>query len=118
MTTEVFHLTCPHGAAKIIEAGLLVIPQKQVVIGDMELAWFTHVPSAKKVALGLTSHSLKCDRTERLFRVLEPKKLYRWNDVRAVIPRRAVVELEAARGTKPEWWWVAQEPVLVEEVER
>ena len=114
--TELYHLTCRHAAGKIVVAGNMVVPQKQVVIGDMQLAWFTHVPNARNVALGLTSHTLKCDRTERRFRVLEPEKLFRWNDVRAVIPREAVIRLEAAKGTRPEWWWVSQEPVLVERV--
>lgn len=117
MTTELYHLTCRHGAGKIVAAGLLVKPNPQPVLGDMPLSWFTHVPNARNVALGLTSHTLKCDRTERRFRVLEPEKLFRWNDVRAVLPRDGVLNLEAARGTRPEWWWVAQEPVEVERVQ-
>lgn len=117
MATELIHLTCRHGERGIVAAGMLVKPHPQVVIGNMELSWFTHVPNARNVALGLTSHTLKCDRTERRFRVLEPEKVFRWNDVRAVMPRESVVLLEAGHGTRPEWWWVSQEPVLVERVE-
>jgi len=116
--TEIFHLTCRHGAGKIIAGGLLVNPHPQPVLGDMPLAWFTHVPNARNQALGLTSHTLKCDRTERRFRVLEPEKIFRWNEIRAVLPRQSVIALEAAHGARPEWWWVAQEPVLVEQVTR
>jgi hypothetical protein len=113
--TELFHLSCRHAAGKIILAGQ-VVPQPQPALGNMALAWFTHVPNARNVALGLTAHTLKCDRTERRFRVLEPEKLFRWNDIRAVIPGDGPRHLEAARGTRPEWWWVAQEPVRVEQV--
>lgn len=116
--TELFHLSCRHGAAKIIEAGLIVKPSPQPMLGNMSLAWFTHVPNARNVALGLTSHTLKCDRTERRFRVLEPEKLFLWNDIRGVIPGDGPLHLQAAHGTRPEWWWVSQEPVLVEVVER
>jgi hypothetical protein len=116
MVIELTHLTCRHGAGKIVTGGLVVNPSPQPVLGDMSLAWFTHVPNARNVALGLTSHTLKCDRTERRFRVLEPEKVFRWNDIRAVLPRDAVLALESARGTRPEWWWVSQEPVRVEQV--
>jgi len=115
--TDLFHLTCRHAAGKIVVAGFMVVPQPQPVLGDMRLSWFTHVPNARNVALGLTSHTLKCDRTERRFRVLEPEKLFRWNDIRSAIPGEGPIHLEGARGTRPEWWWVAQEPVLVERVE-
>lgn len=113
--TELIHLTCRHGAARVTLAGA-VIPQPQVVLGQMKLAWFTHVPNARQEALGLTSHTLKCNRTERRFRVLEPEKVFRWNDIRAVLPRDGVLMLESARGTRPEWWWVSQEPVAVERI--
>jgi hypothetical protein len=118
--TEIYHLTCRHRAGQIILAGE-VVPQPQPVFGmlaDARLSWFTHVPNARNVALGLTSHTLTCDRTERKFRVLEPEKVFRWNDIRAVLPQDAVLALESARGTRPEWWWVAQEPVRVEQVTR
>ena len=117
--TELYHLTCRHRAAEIIADGLIVKPHPQPVFGILakgDLAWFTHVPNARNVALGLTSHTLMCDRTERRFRVLEPEKLFRWNDIRAVLPQEGVLALESAHGTRPEWWWVAQEPVTVEEV--
>jgi hypothetical protein len=116
--TELYHLTCRHRAGEIVLAGQ-VIPHQQPVFGyfsDAKLSWFTHVPTARNVALGLTSHTLKCDRTERRFRVLEPEKVFRWNDIRSVLPQDAVLALESAHGTRPEWWWVAQEPVRVEEV--
>lgn len=116
--TELFHMSCRHRAGQIVLDGY-VVPQQQPAFGylsEAKLAWFTHVPNARNVALGLTSHTLKCDRTERRFRVLEPEKVFRWNDIRAVMPQDAVRMLEAAHGTRPEWWWVSQEPVAVEEV--
>jgi hypothetical protein len=114
---DFFHLTCRHRAGKVTIEGQ-VVPQPQPVLGDMALAWFTNMPNARNVALGLTSHTLKCDRTERKFLVLEPEKLFRWNDIRAVLPREGVIALEAAHGTRPEWWLVSQEPVRVEPVPR
>lgn len=113
MATEIYHFTCQHRAHKILETGLLQ-PNPQPVLGDMELSWFTHVPGASSRALGLTSHTLTCDRRERLFRVTDPAAVFRWNEVRAVMPRQGVLMLEAAPGAMPAFWWVAQGPVTVE----
>lgn len=113
---ELWHFTCRHAAQRIADADMVLKPHAQPTLGGMELIWFTHVAGASSRSLGLSSHTLKCDRRERMFRVLEPEKAFAWNEVRAVLPLSGVRLLEAAHGTMPAFWWVAQEPVRVEAV--
>lgn len=114
--TDIVHYSCEHGAEQIRKAGFVVVPQQQIVLGNPTLSWWTHVPNPPRAALGLTSHSLSCDRMDHRFRALDGSALFRWNDVRHVFPRQGVLRLEAARGARPAYWWVSTEPVEVEEL--
>lgn len=120
---RLYHYTCEHGAERIeyLSNGM-VIPQRQPVLGDLHLSWFTSMPSAGREALGLTSKSLSCDRMEALFEV-EPDDVgaaITWAEFKtqeAFAPLVAAGRsLEAVRGTRPALWLVAAQPVRARRV--
>lgn len=122
MTREWFHRTCEHRVGLIEEAGVLR-PNPHPILGGIPLVWLTSQRSASRVMLGLTSHTLQCDRMAHLFRVLpeEDDHVVWWGDLKRldwfepflVGARR----LEAVRGTRPGLWGVAGAPVRVERLE-
>jgi len=67
--SELWHFTCAHQQKKIGRYGL-VIPRNQLALGVC-LAWFTNDRTLSAEALGLTSHTLPCDRMEFSYRVLD-----------------------------------------------
>ena len=107
--TELYHYTCRHRAAMIERDGWLH-PNPQPVIG-YPLVWATDLDEPDVEALGLTSHTLRCDRSEVRLRV-DPSDLEPWLAWchGRVDPR---VRSELAFGRRPARWWVAQVPVRV-----
>ena len=113
--SDLWHYTCEHGVEGILTDGT-VNPTLNPVLTDahgapVTLAWFTDLDTPWRDALGLTSHTLRCDRTAYRFVVVEPEKCTRWVTVRGTYPRAAVDALESAPGAMPMHWWVAAGPV-------
>lgn len=117
-----WHYTCTHGAERIEADHGLIKPNPQPVLGDIQLAWFTTMPSASRAALGLTSRTLSCDRMEALFEVearFTPlislwHEVKRLDDFAPLIP--ASRRLEGVRGVRPNVWAVAGQPVRAHRV--
>lgn len=115
-TPPLYHRTCSHRIERILSDGFLQ-PQVQPVL-RIKASWFSHAPWADRRALGLTSHTLTCDRMEFLLRVIEPINVTPWLMLRATLDVDGVRQLERVRGTRPDLWWltgVAQRVELVED---
>lgn len=117
-----YHYTCLHGAERIEADRGLIKPNPQPVLGDLELSWFTTLPSATRAALGLSSRTLSCDRMGALFEVEArfERLILPWHEVKAqegFVPLAdAARRLEAVRGTRPNVWAVAGQPVRAHRV--
>lgn len=112
---QLFHYTCvDHGLVGIEADGWVTKPNPQQMLNGMPLTWFTPLMKPDAKALGLTALMLRCDRTAVRLRALEGEYIFRWNDVRHVMPQENARRLEGARGTRPGLWWIATEPVKVE----
>lgn len=108
--TRLFHYTCQHAALGIRSTGK-VQPQPQPVLEGAFLSWWTDLDVPHREALGLTSLTLKCDRTECRFEAADTSQITRWTAVRH-LPRGAAA-LERAPGAMPAHWWIAGKPVPV-----
>jgi hypothetical protein len=103
-----FHYTCDHGHQGIGEgpAGIL--------LPNDGLVWLTDLESPVREALGLTSHTLSCDRTQYRYRATAALAHVRpWTEARRQVRREVREALEAAPGAMPMHWWVSAWPVLV-----
>lgn len=108
-----WHYTCRHRAALIGRRGVLT-PHPQAVLGGVAVVWLTDLDEPDREALGLTSTTLRCDRTEVRYRVLAADAMMPWRDwaESAHVDRTTVSELTFGR--RPRHWFVATEPVAVE----
>jgi hypothetical protein len=113
--TTLYHYTCSHRAPYIEQDGFVM--SLDMVLGERSgfpsarFAWFTDLEVPHRVGLGLTSYSLKCDRTERRFLVTDDADVLRYLDVRR--QHRILWPLEKAPGALPAHWWIARKPVPV-----
>jgi hypothetical protein len=118
--TQFFHRTCIHQVGKIItnpaEGTGTLFPHTQPLLG-VKLIWMTHVRNAPKETLGLRQHLLTCDRSAILLELTDPHLVVPWRDVRESFEPQAVLQLEAARGARPDYWWVSGSPQNVKLVE-
>ncbi|OKI47276.1 hypothetical protein [Micromonospora sp. CB01531] len=112
-----YHFTCEDGAQGIAECGeLRAFPQPLL---GRRLIWLTDLDAPNRLALGLTSHTLGCDRTA--YRVTVDVEAQRWTDYVRELPRpdrRHARLLAASPGALPMHWLVLAEPVPVLSVER
>lgn len=116
---KLYHWTClDHGAEPIMQTGM-VIPNAHPLLG-FKFSWWSHIPWASRESLGLSSRMLTCDRMGQQFVAdVEDGQVTRWQTFRAGVLREypdrigGVRQLEAATGTRPDWWWVAPDPVRV-----
>ena len=107
--TTLYHYTCSHGAAGIKQLGA-VYPNWHPWL-DVPLAWFTNSPTPDPIALGLTSDTLDCDRTQYRFRALEVGSLVPWlgSTVQAAAPLQVQVGLQSLG--QPSLWWISRKLV-------
>jgi hypothetical protein len=124
-----FHYTCIHAAADIRRTGEvrpgamlgidrkklrgMTVEEQRAVLDIRSFAWFTDLaPPAPKGPLGLTMHSIQCDRTEFCFQV-EPDwdQVRWWMHVRREHPD--LLQLEAEPRSLPMHWFVSEKPVAV-----
>lgn len=110
-----FHYTCAHRFPQIRRAGKL-IPNPQPMLGGRALIWLTDLEWPARAALGLTSVTLKCDRTEYRIRLEDPADVTPWVDVRRHLPFWGVYALEHGDGVLPRHWWVSEVPQEIAEV--
>lgn len=113
-TPTLWHFTCSHAARAIGRRGVLR-PHPQPALGGIELTWATDLHTPDRDGLGLTSLTLRCDRTGHRYRITEPHYFEPWllSGARAelLVDRRAwrqVARLETDR--RPDRWWVTTVP--------
>jgi hypothetical protein len=108
---RLWHFTCSHSVASIELLGSLR-PHPHPLL-DVSLVWLTDLDQPFREALGLTSHTLMCDRTEHRFEVLDTATAVWWPSyARATkVDRQTCRALEMADGVMPAHWWVSAAPV-------
>ena len=110
-----YHRTCEHRIGEILEAGELR-PNPHPILG-YSFIWLTSLPSATREQLGLSSHSLECDRMTHLLKIEDGAGIIPWNAIRNHMPVDAVRQLEASKGSLPACWWVGAQPLKFEVVQ-
>jgi len=110
VTTELYHYTCRHRAALIGRVGML-FPTRHPMLGPPALVWLTDMDVPDAQALGLTSVTLKCDRTEVRYAIERPGDCIRWIDWSEGRHVLRSVRSELSFGHKPAHWWVSEHPV-------
>jgi hypothetical protein len=111
---RLYHFTCAHAAPLIRQCGELR-PHPQVLLAGVGLVWLTDLDAPNRYAIGLTSHSLPCDRMAHRFEV-DVEEPLRWVDYLREMPfevKRAARQLAVAPGTRPMHWYVSAEPIEV-----
>lgn len=124
MADVLYHYTCAHSVNSIRRDGKLK-PNRHPLLGGLELVWLTDLDVPDVYALGLTSHLLRCRRTEYRATVdAEATIAVRWTEYARALRRagsREVLDgirsLETASGVLPMHWWVSVWPVPVVELE-
>jgi hypothetical protein len=113
---KLYHYACHHSAAGIRRCGELR-PHAHPWL-PLPLVWLTDLDKPWRNALGLTSHTIACDRTEYRFAARDTSTAIPWTTYRRSVPIRAAVALESAPGVMPAHWWVSTVPVPVSPEER
>lgn len=109
--TRFWHRTCAHRIDEILTTGTL-LPHPQPLLG-IKAVWLTHIPWATRDHLALSSDHLRCDRMQYLFEVTDPTHVVPWLVARSGLPAGPVRMLEAARGARPDYWWLSGKPQSV-----
>jgi len=107
---NLYHFTCRHRAEMIGVHGQLE-PNPQPYLAGRPVVWATDLYVADRDALGLTSETLACDRTEVRYQITEPDAFEPWTSwwPRKVAPD-AVSQLTYPP-RRPRHWYVAVCPV-------
>lgn len=126
MADQLYHYTCGHSVKGIRREGKLT-PNRHPLLGMLELVWLTDLDIPDVDALGLTSHILKCRRTEYRATVdaADAVQAMHWpklaRHLRLTTGDQQILagvrELESAPGARPMHWWVAFSPVPVTALE-
>ena len=109
---KLFHYTCSDGFEAIRAAGWQLRPNVHPALGH-SVVWLTTLSVPDRFALGLTSYSLNCDRTESRLTIADDQNVWqwwRWCRDRG-ITRRQRDRLELAPGARPLTWWVSEKPL-------
>lgn len=107
-----YHYTCGHGL-RGITADRALTPNPHPLLGH-PLVWLTDLPTPDRHALGLTSDTLLCDRTEHRADVIPGPDVQWWPHWahKARIPG-LIREILEGGGGQPTHWWVASVNVSV-----
>ena len=109
-----YHRTCDDGARTICATGLLR-PNGHPRL-RRPVVWMADRPDRGRLALGLTSLTLSCDRMAHLFAIPEPAAAIPWA---AYASRMGYpVDLLGGRGAQPSQWWVSEQPQVAVELDR
>lgn len=106
-----YHFTCEHRAELIGVDGGVILPYPQQLLGGLSVSWWTTAQQPERAALGLTSHTLSCDRLSARYAALDQSSIMPWAELRDVLPIERVRRLEAVRGTRPSLWHVSLQPI-------
>jgi hypothetical protein len=119
---RLFHFTCAHSVNGIRRTNRLE-PNVHPLLGRLALVWLTDMEEPDIYGLGLTSHLIRCRRTE--YRVSVDTEALHWPDLARTLRRTTsdrqvlagVESLESATGARPMHWWVSLASVPVVELE-
>lgn len=121
MSQRLYHYTCGHRVDGIRRSGKLE-PNAQPTLGGLHLVWLTDLAEPDVYGLGLTSHILKCRRTE--YRAVVDADAVHWPAFARQLRRSGtdaqrwgVEDLESATLALPMHWWVSPRPIAVVELE-
>ena len=110
---QLFHYTCDHGRDAILADGGMLRP------GFDGFVWMTDLDVPYRVALGLTSQILSCDRTAHRFELVMPEwndtppwPAVPWMELRKMRGFKLMAYVLEAAGTMPRHWFVSSRPVL------
>lgn len=115
-----YHFTCSDAAPLIAQSGHLR-PFMQHQLDGRKLVWLTDLEVPTRAQLGLTSHTLRCDRME--YRVTVEVDAHRWvtyvrDAFGSARSRRWATRLSQTPGAMPMHWWVTDAAVPALAVER
>ena len=105
-----YHYTCDHSHGLILAEGVLR-PRPGYL--PRPLVWLTDLPTPNRDGLGLTSHTITCDRTAYRYRVTDDSRVLPWLEVRRDFPRVLVNDLESVPGVRLRHWFISEDPVPV-----
>lgn len=124
--TNLYHYTCDHGREALGDLGQLrtaaelMSPAKRDsldpgLVALLSWCWLTDLATPHRDALGLTSHTLGCDRAAHRYQVVLPTKTgaIRWTGARRYFRADLREELESAPGAMPRHWYIAPSGVQV-----
>lgn len=111
---RLYHYTCGHRYPSIMRDGLLRCNPQIQLPGAPAIVWFTDLHPPDRLALGLTSYSLSCDRIEHCITVdfsddAPPWQWYAWARRNLSLDDRWL--LEGIDGTRPAHWWLSTDDV-------
>ena len=110
--TVLYHYTCEHGMLAILGDDRRLRPTPQVALpGCPPLLWCTTQARPDPEALGLTSYTLACDRTQHRFRLDDPGAAVPWVEWLRYQPREMRRTARLVLTGSPLLWWVATVPV-------
>lgn len=120
---RLYHYTCAHSINGLRRTHSLM-PNRNPVLGGLELAWLTDLDQPDVNGLGLTSHLISCRRTEyRVVVEAEPDvQVIHWPAfarelLRHERYRTGVLALHEPAGVLPMHWWVSSSALPVVELE-
>ncbi len=115
---KLYHYTCDHRVGGIRKQRWLIPHPQTQLPGSPELIWLTDLDVPHRLALGLTSYTLSCDRMR--FRVTvsaAEHEAAHWPRYARGLSGAARRVVEDCDGVLPMHWWVAQVPLAVAAVE-
>lgn len=106
-----YHFTCSCSERKLGYRARLV-PHRQPLLGDTPALWATDLDEVpdNPAELGLTSYTLKCDRTEHRYLIQQPELFEHFPAFQA---RTGLGAELVGPDQRPEHWWIAFAPVRV-----
>lgn len=108
---DLWHFTCGDHGAPGITADRYLRPNRHPLIADA-LVWMTDLDHPMREALGLTSNTLRCDRTAYRVRVAGDGAMP-WTRYRRRVHRDVAEYLESFPGAMPAHWWVSTQRVPI-----
>lgn len=104
---RLYHYTCSHAALHIIKQRWLQANPHPLMPEVGPLIHLTDLDAPDRHGLGLTSYTLRCDRTEWRVTAVTSEAIH-WPVFARTIPRHVREELESAPGALPMHWYVAR----------
>jgi len=120
---DLYHYTCAH-SVKGIRRAMKLDPNEHPLLASLKLVWLTDLEAPNVEALGLTSHILRCRRTEYRAVVDADESIEHWPTFIRALRRvgsepllRGIRELESTPDVLPMHWWVSFWPAKVTSIE-